>query len=69
MTDAELSAIRMAAGLSQIELSVRAGICRHTVGYWECKQEEDRRSWAIMRIAKVIELPDFFIITRAREVG
>lgn len=35
MTGAELAAIRKVAGLSQTELSKRAGVSRHAVSYWE----------------------------------
>ncbi len=37
MTGAELRAHRQAAGLTQIELALRAHVSRHTVQYWERK--------------------------------
>ena len=37
MTGADLRAHRKAAGLSQIELAMRADVSRHTVQYWEQK--------------------------------
>jgi len=57
MTGAELAAIRKAAGLSQSELARRAGIGRQAVSYWENKPEVDRRAWAVLRMAKVLNLP------------
>ena len=37
-TGAELKAARKAGCLSQTELAAKAGISRHAVSYWECRQ-------------------------------
>ncbi|RYH06120.1 helix-turn-helix transcriptional regulator [Tropicimonas sp. IMCC6043] len=66
MTGKELAEIRKAAGLSQTALARRVGIGRHAVSYWECKVEVDRRSWAVKRMACILDLPYFLHQYRAR---
>lgn len=66
MTGKELAEIRKAAGLSQTELARCVGIGRHAVSYWECKAEVDRRSWAVKRMACILDLPYFLHQYRAR---
>lgn len=51
-TGAELKAARKAGGLSQTALGVKAGISRHAVSYWECRQSVDPRGWAVQRMAE-----------------
>lgn len=41
MTGGELRTHRKAAGLTQAELAKRAGIGRHAVSYWECRDRLD----------------------------
>lgn len=50
-TGAELKAARKAAGLSQIALAAKAGISRHAVSYWECRQNVDPGGGAVRRMA------------------
>ena len=42
----------MAAGLSQIALASKAGISRHAVSYWECRQNVDPGGGAVRRMAE-----------------
>lgn len=63
MRGADIRDARKAAGLSQTELGKLAGIGRHAVSYWECKQSFRGRGYALQRIAKVLgrTLPHFVI--------
>lgn len=51
-TGAELKAARKAGGLSQTALGTKAGISRHAVSYWECRESVDPRSWAVRHMAE-----------------
>ena len=62
MTGAELRALHLAAGLTQIDLARLAGVGRHAVQYWEGKAAFGPRGWALERIAEVIgplPVPDY----------
>jgi transcriptional regulator with XRE-family HTH domain len=54
MTGAELRAHRKAAGLTQAALAQRAGIGRHAVSYWECRDRLDLRGWAVRRMFEAL---------------
>lgn len=51
-TGVDLKGARKAGGLSQTALGIRAGISRHAVSYWECRESVDPRSWAVRRMAE-----------------
>lgn len=57
MTREELAAIRMGAGLTEVELARRVGIGRHAVSYWENKPRVDLCAGAVVRRAEVLDLP------------
>lgn len=42
------------AGLTQAALAQRAGIGRHAVSYWECRDRLDLRGWAVLRMLKAL---------------
>lgn len=48
----ELKAARKSAGLSQAALGTKAGISRHAVSYWECRQAIDPKGWAVRRMSE-----------------
>lgn len=62
---------RKQAGLSQTELGRLAGIGRHAVSYWECKESFAGRGWALERMAAALGrfLPDFRMRSCARGDG
>ena len=68
MTGAELRAHRLAAGMTQVELALRAGIGRHAVIYWEAKPVLPRRGWAVGRMAEVLGV-SVYHTTNARTGG
>lgn len=73
-TGAELKAARKAAGLSQIALGIKAGISRHAVSYWECRETVDPRSWAVRQMAEAEPqiqtlLQAWWNNTRVRDLG
>lgn len=51
-TGAELKAARKAGGLSQTALGIKAGISRHAVSYWECRETVDPGGGAVRRMAE-----------------
>lgn len=53
---AELRRLRLAAGLTQIELARRAGVGRHAVQYWEGKPIVRTREYAPLQFCKVLGL-------------
>lgn len=73
-TGGELSAARKAGGLSQIALAAKAGISRHAVSYWECRQQVDPKGWAVRQMAEAEPhiqalLHDWCANTRGRGMG
>lgn len=65
MTGAELRAYRKAAGLTQIELAMRADVSRHTVQYWERKPFIKPWEATPKRFGDIMGLP-YFQATNAR---
>lgn len=65
----ELAVLRKAAGFTQTQLAQAAGIGRHAVSYWECKETIDLRSWAVGRMREHLNLPYFPTTTRTRVMG
>lgn len=51
-TGAELKAARKEGGLSQTALGIKAGISRHAVSYWECRETVDPRGWAVRQMGE-----------------
>ncbi len=73
-TGAALKAARKAGGLSQTALGIKAGISRHAVSYWECRETVDPRSWAVRQMAEAEPqiqtlLRAWWTNTRGREMG
>jgi transcriptional regulator with XRE-family HTH domain len=74
MTGAELQALRRAAGINQTDMAAMINTTRHTISYWETKNE--LRLYAIRygfpaKMLKAIghPLPDYRTNTRARGWG
>lgn len=65
MTGADLRAHRKAAGLTQIELALRANLARHTVQYWERKPFIKPWEATPKRFGDIMGLP-YFKATNAR---
>lgn len=68
MTGAELRAYRKAAGLTQIELAMRADMSRHTVQYWERKPFIKPWEATPKRFGNIMGLP-YFQANNARTRG
>lgn len=63
MNGGDLRLARRAAGLSQAALARRAGVGRHAVSYWECRERPDPKAWAVKRMLTELgltDLPYFF---------
>lgn len=65
MTGAELRAYRKAAGLTQIELALRAKVSRHAVQYWERKPGIKPWEATPRRFGEILGLP-YFVTPYAR---
>lgn len=71
---ADLKAARKTSGVSQTALGAKAGISRHAVSYWECREIVDPRAWAVQRMAEAeqeiqVFLQRWWSNTRGRGMG
>lgn len=73
LTGPELRAYRRAVGINQTEMGRLAGISRHAVSYWECKEGFLRLYWStparMLEVLGVRVLPRKETSTRARGDG
>jgi len=66
VTGKELAKIRKAAGLSQTRLAELSGVGRHAISYWANRATVSPTAYAIIAIARVLNLPDIGGVKRAR---